>query len=99
MPSSVLGLHFGLAGGHVSEEQLSVVVDEETYALDKELAGDRVLAVHEVADQDEQHDEDIEQQRRLEEEVVAEDQKGLHAISASNGPDDPGGAWVVSHGV
>ena len=76
-----------------------MVVDEETYALDKELAGDRVLAVHEVADEDKQHDEDVEQQRGLQEEVVAEDQKGLHAVPTPNGSDEPGGAWVAHHGA
>jgi hypothetical protein len=90
----------GLARGALaSEEQLSPLVREEADAVDKELAGLGVLAVHEVADQDEQDDEDVEQQRRLQEEVVAEDQKGLHAVPAAYGADEPCEDGIAGHGA
>lgn len=81
-----------------SAEQLAALVDEEARAVHQELAGHGTLAVHELADQDEQDNEDVEQQRRLQEEVVAEDQKGLHAVPAADGADGSRGGCIASHG-
>lgn len=75
------------------------MIDEETYAFDEKLARDGVLSIHKVADQYEQDDEDVEQERRLQKEVMAENQKGLYPISAPYGPNNPGSAWVPSHGA
>jgi len=49
---------------------------------------ERLLSVHEVADQNKEHDKDIKVHRRSEEEVVCEEQKGLGPVSALDGSDD-----------
>ena len=80
------------------EEKLSPLVDEETYPLDEQLAGNGILPVHEIADQDEQDDEYVEQQGRLQEEMMAQYQEGLNPVSASDRLDEPRGALITSHG-
>ena len=52
------------------------------------MAGEGLLAIHEVADEDEEHDEDVEVQRRGEEEVVKQEQESLNAVPALDGADD-----------
>jgi hypothetical protein len=52
------------------------------------LTRESLLSVHEVADQDKEHDEDVEVHRRREEEVVCEEQEGLSAVPALDGSDD-----------
>jgi len=49
-----------------------------------------MLAVHKVADKNEEHDEDVKVHRRREEEVISKKQEGLGAVSALNGSDDSG---------
>ncbi|KAK3202147.1 hypothetical protein GRF29_161g296268 [Pseudopithomyces chartarum] len=79
------------------EEKLSPLVDEETYPLDEQLAGNGILPVHEIADQDEQDDEYVEQQGRLQEEMMAQYQEGLNPVSASDRLDESRGALITSH--
>jgi hypothetical protein len=80
------------------EEELSPLVDEETYPFDEQLAGNGILPVHEIADQDEQDDEYVEQQGRLQEEMMAQYQEGLNPVSASDRLDESRGALITSHG-
>lgn len=49
-----------------------------------------MVAVHKVAGEDEEHDEDVKVHRRREEEVVGQEQKGLSTVSALDGSDHSG---------
>ena len=46
------------------------------------MIGKRLLPVHEVAHEDEEHDEDVEVHRRREKEVVRQEEEGLSSVSA-----------------
>ena len=56
-------------------------VEQEAKPIDSELARKGLLAIHKVADQDKEHDEDVEMHRRRYEEVVSQEQEGLSPIS------------------
>lgn len=68
----------------VLAEQLSSLGGEGTYPPDIELARDAISPVHEIADQDEQDNEHIEEQWRLYEEVMAHNEEGLDAVPESD---------------
>jgi hypothetical protein len=84
-------LSSSIAYHYLSWHDESPLVDQEAHPLNDQLARKGLLSVHEVADQDEEHDEDVEVHGRREEEVVCEKQEGLGAIPALDGADDPGG--------
>jgi hypothetical protein len=68
----------------------SPLVDQEAHALNDQLTRKGLLAIHEVADEDKEHDEDVEVHRRRKEEVVCEEQEGLSTVSALDRSDNPG---------
>jgi hypothetical protein len=68
----------------------AALVEQEPNALDEHLDGEGLLAIHEVADQNEEDDEDIQVQRRGQEEVIGQEQEGLGPVSASDGANDSG---------
>lgn len=63
-------------------------VDQDAHAVEDQLAGKCLLAVHKVADEDEEHDEDVEMHERCQEEVVGQEQEGLCPVPALDGADD-----------
>lgn len=82
----------------VLEQKLSPLIDQKTYSFDEELARNGILPVHKVANENEQNDEDVQQEWRLDKEVVSHDEEGLDAVSASDGSNQPHCARVGGHG-
>jgi hypothetical protein len=74
----------------VSRHDEPPLVNQEAHPFNYQLTRKGLLPVHEVANEDKEHDEDVEVHRRREEEVVCEEQEGLGAIPALDGSDDPG---------
>jgi hypothetical protein len=74
----------------LSRHDESPLVNQEAHPLNDQLTREGLLSVHEVTDEDKEHNEDVEVHWRREEEVVCEEQEGLGAIPALDGSDDPG---------
>lgn len=85
-------------GCALSRQEEPPFVQQELKPVQEKLAWEGLLPVHEVADEYEEHDEDVEMQRRGQEEVVREEQKRLSAVSTLDRPNNPrcfGGARMV----
>jgi hypothetical protein len=63
-------------------------IEQETKAVNNQLAWESLLPVHEVADQNEEDDEDVQVDKGREEEVVGKEQECLCPVSAFDGSDD-----------
>ena len=72
-----------------SRHDESPLVNQKAKPLNDQLGWEGLLAVHKIADQNEEHDKNVKVHRRRKEEVVCEEQKGLGSVSALDGSDDP----------
>ena len=78
------------SGVWLSMHDEAPLVEQEAQAVNSQLARKRLLSVHKVADEDKEHDEDIQVHGRREEEVVGQEEEGLGSVSALDGPDNSG---------
>lgn len=65
-------------------------VQEKAKSIQHQVAWERLLTIHKVADQNKEHDEDVQMHRGSQEEMVAKEEEGLYTISALDRPDDAG---------
>jgi hypothetical protein len=57
------------------------LVEQEAKTVQEQLAGESLVAIHEVADQDEEDDEDIQMHKRSQKEVVGQEQERLCPVA------------------
>ncbi len=63
-------------------------IQQKAEPIQDQVAREGLLAVHKVANEYEEHDEDVEMQGRREEEMIGEEQESLRPVSAFDGADD-----------
>jgi len=71
------------------------LIEQEADGIEKQLTGVCMLAVHEVADEDEEDDEDVEMHGRRQEEVVGQEQEGLGTVPVLDAGNNAGSVYSV----